>query len=122
MNVMSEWNMADDLGTTVIESGDSATAAVSEQAEAPASLEAGGSDARFWIKAPIGYGITFADARVNWKFQARPSPGLDGRGMYWPRGRVVGGSSSINAMIAGSAQFGSVISAGTLSPIALKRQ
>jgi choline dehydrogenase len=62
-------------------------------------LEAGGSDARFWIKAPIGYGITFADARVNWKFQARPSPGLDGRGMYWPRGRVVGGSSSINAMV-----------------------
>ena len=45
MNVMSEWNMADDLGTTVIESGDSATAAVSEQAEAPASLEAGGSEA-----------------------------------------------------------------------------
>jgi choline dehydrogenase len=62
-------------------------------------LEAGGSDARFWIKAPIGYGITFADARVNWKFQALPSPGLDGRGMYWPRGRVVGGSSSINAMV-----------------------
>jgi choline dehydrogenase len=62
-------------------------------------LEAGGSDARFWIKAPIGYGITFADARVNWKFQAEKSPGLDGRGMYWPRGRVVGGSSSINAMV-----------------------
>jgi choline dehydrogenase len=62
-------------------------------------LEAGGSDARFWIKAPIGYGVTFADARVNWKFQARSSAGLDGRGMYWPRGRVVGGSSSINAMV-----------------------
>jgi choline dehydrogenase len=62
-------------------------------------LEAGGSDARFWIKAPIGYGMTFADARVNWKFQARPSPGLGGRGMYWPRGRVLGGSSSINAMV-----------------------
>ena len=62
-------------------------------------LEAGGSDARFWIKAPIGYGITFADARVNWKYQARSSPGLNGRDMYWPRGRVVGGSSSINAMV-----------------------
>jgi choline dehydrogenase len=62
-------------------------------------LEAGGSDARFWIKAPIGYGITFADARVNWKYQARNSPGLDDRDMYWPRGRVVGGSSSINAMV-----------------------
>ncbi len=62
-------------------------------------LEAGGSDARFWIKAPIGYGFTFADERVNWKFQARGSPGLNGRGMYWPRGRVVGGSSSINALV-----------------------
>jgi len=62
-------------------------------------LEAGGSDARFWIKVPIGYGFTFADARVNWKYQARGSPGLNGRGMYWPRGRVVGGSSSINALV-----------------------
>jgi choline dehydrogenase len=62
-------------------------------------LEAGGSDARFWIKVPIGYGRTFADARVNWKYQALPSAGLNGRGMYWPRGRVVGGSSSINALV-----------------------
>jgi choline dehydrogenase len=62
-------------------------------------LEAGGSDARFWIKAPIGYGYTFADPAVNWKYQALASPGLDGRTMYWPRGRVVGGSSSINALV-----------------------
>ena len=62
-------------------------------------LEAGGSDARFWIKAPIGYGFTFADPSVNWKYQTAPSPGLDGRSMYWPRGRVVGGSSSINALV-----------------------
>ena len=62
-------------------------------------LEAGGSDARFWIKVPIGYGFTFADPAVNWKFQADASPGLAGRTMYWPRGRVVGGSSSINALV-----------------------
>ncbi|MGD0492836.1 MAG: GMC family oxidoreductase N-terminal domain-containing protein [Steroidobacteraceae bacterium] len=62
-------------------------------------LEAGGSDARFWIKAPIGYGFTFADPAVNWKYQTAASPGLDGRSMYWPRGRVVGGSSSINALV-----------------------
>ena len=62
-------------------------------------LEAGASDARFWIKAPIGYGFTFADAAVNWKYQARASAGLDGRTMYWPRGRVIGGSSSINALV-----------------------
>ena len=62
-------------------------------------LEAGGSDDRFWIKAPIGYGFTFADPSVNWKYQTAASPGLDGRSMYWPRGRVVGGSSSINALV-----------------------
>ncbi len=62
-------------------------------------LEAGGSDSHFWIKVPIGYGFTFADASVNWKYQTAPSPGLGGRSMYWPRGRVVGGSSSINALV-----------------------
>jgi len=62
-------------------------------------LEAGGSDDRFWIKAPIGYGFTFADPAVNWKYQTLASPGLNGRTMYWPRGRVVGGSSSINALV-----------------------
>jgi choline dehydrogenase len=62
-------------------------------------LEAGGTDRRFWIKTPIGYGRTFADAAVNWKYQASPSPGLNGRSIYWPRGRVIGGSSSINALV-----------------------
>ena len=62
-------------------------------------LEAGGSDKRFWIKTPIGYGRTFADPAVNWRYQTLPSAGLNGRSMYWPRGRVVGGSSSINALV-----------------------
>jgi choline dehydrogenase len=62
-------------------------------------LEAGGTDRRFWIKTPIGYGRTFADAAVNWKYQTAPNPGLNGRSIYWPRGRVVGGSSSINALV-----------------------
>jgi choline dehydrogenase len=62
-------------------------------------LEAGGSDRRFWIKTPIGYGRTFADPKVNWKYQTLPNPGLNGRSIYWPRGRVVGGSSSINALV-----------------------
>jgi choline dehydrogenase len=62
-------------------------------------LEAGGTDRRFWIKTPIGYGRTFADATVNWKYQTEPNPGLNGRSIYWPRGRVIGGSSSINALV-----------------------
>ncbi len=62
-------------------------------------LEAGTHDRRLWINMPIGYGKTFYDERVNWKFEAQPDAGLHGRRIYFPRGRVVGGSSSINAMV-----------------------
>jgi choline dehydrogenase len=62
-------------------------------------LEAGPHDRRFWIQTPIGYGRTFFDERVNWKYQAEPDPGVNNRSAYWPRGRVVGGSSSINALV-----------------------
>ena len=61
-------------------------------------IEAGGSDARFWIKVPLGYAFTFSDPRVNWRYEAQADRGLKGRKAYWPRGRVVGGSNSINAM------------------------
>lgn len=62
-------------------------------------LEAGAADARFWIKTPIGYGRTFADPSVNWMYQTASIPGMGGRTMFWPRGRVLGGSSSINALV-----------------------
>ena len=62
-------------------------------------LEAGGHDRRLWINMPIGYGKTFYDERVNWKFEAEPDPQLKNRRIYFPRGKVVGGSSSINAMV-----------------------
>ncbi|MFD0981018.1 GMC family oxidoreductase [Tropicimonas aquimaris] len=61
-------------------------------------IEAGGSDRKFWIKVPIGYGVNFANPRLNWGYHAEPDPALNGRVVYWPRGRVIGGSSSINAM------------------------
>ncbi|NKB77341.1 MAG: choline dehydrogenase [Gammaproteobacteria bacterium] len=62
-------------------------------------LEAGGSDNRFWIQTPIGYGKTFYDQDVNWMYTSEAVAGLDNRQSYWPRGKVVGGSSSINAMV-----------------------
>ena len=62
-------------------------------------LEAGGSDRSLWVRMPIGYGKTYYDARFNWKFLTEPVPGLGGRESYWPRGKVLGGSSSINAMV-----------------------
>ena len=62
-------------------------------------LEAGGEDTNFWIHIPLGYGKTFADKRVNWMFQTEPDPGANNRSIYWPRGKVLGGSSSINGMV-----------------------
>jgi choline dehydrogenase len=62
-------------------------------------LEAGGSDQRFWLKAPIGYGMSFYNPKVNWMYRTEPDPGLADRQGYWPRGKVLGGSSSINAMV-----------------------
>lgn len=61
-------------------------------------IEAGGSDRRVWIKIPVGYGFTFSDPKVNWRYFAAADPELNGREAYWPRGKVLGGSSSINAM------------------------
>jgi choline dehydrogenase len=62
-------------------------------------LEAGGEDRSFWIHVPMGYAKTFVDPRVNWKFESEPEKELNGRTMYQPRGKVLGGTSSINGMI-----------------------
>jgi choline dehydrogenase len=62
-------------------------------------LEAGGSDRTVWIQLPIGYGRTFFDKRINWMYDTAAVPGLNGRSSYWPRGKVIGGSGSINAMV-----------------------
>lgn len=65
-----------------------------------AVVEAGPRDSSFWIHLPIGYGRTMWDPAVNWKIQTEPEPNMAGRRIYWPRGRVLGGSSSINGLIA----------------------
>jgi choline dehydrogenase len=62
-------------------------------------LEAGGKDNHFWIHVPLGYAKTFVDPRVNWMFDSEPEPNLHNRIMYQPRGKVLGGTSSINGMI-----------------------
>jgi choline dehydrogenase len=62
-------------------------------------LEAGGSDRTLWIQLPIGYGRTFFDPKINWMYDTDPEAALNGRTSYWPRGRVIGGSGSINAMV-----------------------
>ena len=62
-------------------------------------LEAGPRDTSPWIHLPIGYGKTMWDARINWCFHTEAEPGMNGRRIYWPRGKVLGGSSSINGLI-----------------------
>jgi choline dehydrogenase len=62
-------------------------------------LEAGGEDRNPWIHIPLGYGKTITDARVNWCYHTEPDPGLNGRSVFWPRGKVLGGSSSINGLL-----------------------
>lgn len=62
-------------------------------------LEAGGSDRNFWIRLPVGYFRTIYDTRFSRLFDTEPSEGTAGRGIVWPRGRVLGGSSSINGLI-----------------------
>src|ERR1044071_6964725 len=62
-------------------------------------LEAGGGDRRFLVHAPLGYGKLFNDARVNWLYATEPEPELDNRKIIQPRGKVLGGSSSINGLL-----------------------
>ena len=62
-------------------------------------LEAGGPDRNIWIHVPIGYGKTIVDPSVNWMYETEPDPGANGRKLFWPRGKVLGGSSSINGLL-----------------------
>jgi len=62
-------------------------------------LEAGPKDSNLWIHVPLGYGRLFKEKTVNWMYQTEPEPGLDGRTVFQPRGKVLGGSSSINGLL-----------------------
>jgi choline dehydrogenase len=62
-------------------------------------IEAGGSDWYPWIHIPIGYFYTFDNPRTDWRFRTEPDAGLNGRSIKYPRGRVLGGTSSINGMV-----------------------
>ena len=62
-------------------------------------LEAGPRDTNFWIHVPLGYGKLFARTDVNWAYESEPEPALNGRRIFTPRGKVLGGSSSINGLV-----------------------
>ena len=62
-------------------------------------LEAGGRDNWIWFHIPVGYLFAIGNPRADWMFETEPEPGLNNRALKYPRGKVIGGSSSINAMI-----------------------
>ncbi len=62
-------------------------------------LEAGPRDSNLWIHVPLGYGKLFARTDVNWAYESEPEPALNGRRVFTPRGKVLGGSSSINGLV-----------------------
>jgi choline dehydrogenase len=62
-------------------------------------LEAGPKDTNLWIHVPLGYGKLFKEKTVNWMYQTEPEPELGGRQVFQPRGKVLGGSSSINGLL-----------------------
>ena len=62
-------------------------------------LEAGGNDNWIWFHIPVGYLFAIGNPRSDWMFKTEAEPGLNGRALAYPRGKVIGGSSAINAMI-----------------------
>lgn len=92
-----------DFDFIVVGAGSSGCALAGRLSEDPNNrvllLEAGPSDDSLWIHLPIGYGKTMWDKTYNWCFETDPDPNMNGRRIYWPRGKTLGGSSSINGLI-----------------------
>ncbi len=93
----------DEFDYIVVGAGSAGCVLAARLSEDPATrvllLEAGPPDRSLWIHLPIGYGKTMWSDKVNWRFETEPDPGMNGRRIYWPRGKTLGGSSSINGLI-----------------------
>ena len=87
----------------VVGAGSAGAVMAARLSENPATkvllLEAGPPDQSFWIHLPVGYGKTMWSKTYNWCFYTDPEPNMNGRKIYWPRGKTLGGSSSINGLV-----------------------
>ena len=92
-----------DTDYVIVGAGSAGCVMAARLSEDPATrvtlLEAGGEDRNMWIHIPLGYGKTITDKRVNWCYETEPDPGVNNRKVFWPRGKVLGGSSSINGLV-----------------------
>jgi len=95
--------MPQDFDYIVVGAGSAGCVLAARLSEDPATrvllLEAGPPDRSLWIHLPIGYGKTMWSDKYNWRFSTDPDPNMNGRRIYWPRGKTLGGSSSINGLI-----------------------
>ncbi len=95
--------MGDEFDYIVVGAGSAGCVLAARLSEDPATrvllLEAGPPDRSLWIHLPIGYGKTMWSDTYNWRFETDPDPNMNGRRIYWPRGKTLGGSSSINGLI-----------------------
>jgi choline dehydrogenase len=95
--------MSQDFDYIVVGAGSAGCVLAARLSEDPGTrvllLEAGPPDSSFWIHLPIGYGKTMWSDKYNWRFYTDPDPNMNGRKIYWPRGKTLGGSSSINGLI-----------------------
>ncbi len=95
--------MSEDFDYIVVGAGSAGCVLAARLSEDPATrvllLEAGPPDRSLWIHLPIGYGKTMWSDKYNWRFSTDPDPNMNGRRIYWPRGKTLGGSSAINGLI-----------------------
>jgi choline dehydrogenase len=95
--------MTQEFDYIVVGAGSAGCVLAARLSEDPATrvllLEAGPPDRSLWIHLPIGYGKTMWSPTYNWCFHTDPDPNMNGRRIYWPRGKTLGGSSSINGLI-----------------------
>ncbi len=87
----------------VVGAGSAGCALAARLSEDPSTrvllLEAGGKDSNLWIHVPVGYFKTMHNPGTDWCYRTEPEPSLNGRSLDWPRGKVLGGSSSINGLL-----------------------